>query len=482
MVNATTAAGSGLPPGNGLAPEDFATRYHLDALQRRGALGQGETIGIVTFAAIDPTVPLTFWNTYLGLNEPASRLSIVPVDGGSPGPSAVAGSDETDLDVEQSGAIAPAANVRVYEAPNTDPGFADAFFQAASDNVADTVSVSWGESQNYIAEQAAEGLETPSLAATYDEAFLELGAQGQSAFTSTGDEGAYVDLPDAMTTNIDTDVPADSPYITAAGGTTLPGPLEFLGFDANGVPTGGTELATIPSERAWSWDYLFPFCTELAFPAEDGSCALALAAGDTGGYSNEEPRPPYQQGISAFHDRNYLIPSGYQQVAPGLTLATTSILDPTPTLQSGWAATGRGTPDLSTDADPDTGYAVYDPVIFAAYGGFVEYGGTSFVAPQLNAATAVIDSALGHRVGFWNPKIYGYAGSNHSPFTPLNDTRAYSGKQYLSVTSPTGVTTAAAGQISNNNLYYTGQPGRDWNAATGLGIPDLAALAQDFSR
>jgi len=34
------------------------------------------------------------------------------------------------------------------------------------------------------------------------------------------------------------------------------------------------------------------------------------------------------------------------------------------------------------------------------------FGGTSFVAPQLNASTAVIDSYLGHRVGFWNPDIY----------------------------------------------------------------------------
>ena len=36
-------------------------------------------------------------------------------------------------------------------------------------------------------------------------------------------------------------------------------------------------------------------------------------------------------------------------------------------------------------------------------------GGTSFVAPQLNGSTAVIDSVLGHRVGFWNPSIYAAA-------------------------------------------------------------------------
>ena len=357
------------------------------------------------------------------------------------------------------------------------------FFAAASDNIADTVSISWGESQNYLAIQVANGTDTPALEDAVDEGFLELGAQGQSNFTSTGDEGAYVDIPDALTTNIDTDIPADSPYTTAAGGTTLPGTQQFLAFDTAGNPTGGTVQATIPKERAWSWDYLFPFCPAFGFtPDQTNQCVLDLAAGGTGGYSQYEPRPSYQQGISAFNDRQYLTPTNYKEVAPGLTLATDISFDPTPPLRSGYAFSGRGTPDVSTNADPETGYAVYDPVLFADTGGFAQYGGTSFVAPQLNGATAVIDSALGHRVGFWNPTIYAAAGGNHSPFQPLNDTQAYSGKKYLSATSAGGVTTAVPGQFSNNNLFYTGQPGRDWNAAVGLGLPDLTALANTFNR
>ena len=69
------------------------------------------------------------------------------IDGGAPGPSGTAGSDETDLDIEQSGALAPGANVISYQAPNTDYGFSDGFFTAASQNVASTVSTSWGESE-----------------------------------------------------------------------------------------------------------------------------------------------------------------------------------------------------------------------------------------------------------------------------------------------------------------------------------------------
>lgn len=69
------------------------------------------------------------------------------------------------------------------------------------------------------------------------------------------------------------------------------------------------------------------------------------------------------------------------------------------------------------------------------------------------------DSALGHRVGFWNPAVYQFAKMKSSPFTPLN----------------TPGTT-------NDNLYYSGMSGTLYNPATGLGTPDLAKLAADFAK
>jgi hypothetical protein len=79
-------------------------------------------------------------------------------------------------------------------------------------------------------------------------------------------------------------------------------------------------------------------------------------------------------------------------------------------------------------------------------------------APQLNGSTAEIDSYLGHRVGFWNPEIYSFATSRHDPFTPLNTVGG-----------------------TNDNLYYTGNgAGSLYNAGSGLGTPNLSALAADF--
>ncbi len=86
-----------------------------------------------------------------------------------------------------------------------------------------------------------------------------------------------------------------------------------------------------------------------------------------------------------------------------------------------------------------------------------EEGGTSFVDPQLNASAVVIDGYLGHRVGFWNPVMYRAVATGHDAFTQLS----------------------TAG-TSNDNLFYTGNPGAQYNAGTGLGLPDLAKLASIF--
>jgi kumamolisin len=187
-------------------------------------------------------------------------------------------------------------------------------------------------------------------------------------------------------------------------------------------------------------------------------------------------------GVDAFNDYEYLTPIDPTTVN-GLTEPTAFSFTAVPPLGSGTAPSGRAVPDLSFDGDPQTGYAVYDPQFKALYGAsVVQYGGTSFVAPQLNAVSAVYASALGHRVGFWNPVIYSAAQSANSPFTPLDIDQQFQGSEYLSTTNATtGVTKALPGAFSSDNLYYTGTPGTDFNAGSGLGYANLGALESDFS-
>ena len=154
-------------------------------------------------------------------------------------------------DLEQSGALAPGANVIDYQAPNTDPGFADAFFTVASQNTADTVSTSWSESETLLESLILAGQEAATYNAAFDEAFLELAAQGQSAFDASGDSGAYAASRDLGTTNLSVGTNPDSPYITATGGTTLPSPPR------RPVRTVAPRV-TVPAQRIWGWDYLWP--------------------------------------------------------------------------------------------------------------------------------------------------------------------------------------------------------------------------------
>ena len=62
---------------------------------------------------------------------------------------------------------------------------------------------------------------------------------------------------------------------------------------------------------------------------------------------------------------------------------------------------GRNMPDISADADPETGYQYLEEGKVSNF-----TGGTSFVAPELNGTTALFVEFLGSRVGQINPALY----------------------------------------------------------------------------
>jgi subtilase family serine protease len=439
-------------------PTNFESNYGLSSLESSSA-GRGSTIGIVTLAALDQGAPEYFWSNIMHLPNVGRKVTVDNIDGGPGAPTWDAGSSETDLDVEQSGGVAPGANVIVYQAPNTDFGFADAFFEAASQNVADSVSTSWGDSETYYQSLINSGLESPGLQSSSDEAFLELAAQGQSAFDAAGDDGAYDANDDVGSTNLSVDSPADSPYITAGGGTTLPWSATFT--DSS---TGLSAPVQVTSQRAWGWDYLWQPIATITKSALNATFVevQGLIGGGGGGFSTFESEPSYQQGVSgtqSYTGVQWLTPTTPENVGDLIEPTQWTLNDPPRTVTG--SGTGRAVPDLSVDADPETGYLEWSPsFVQGDVGPELEggWGGTSFVGPQLNGTTAVIDAALGHRVGFWNPTIYALATSHNSPFTPLQQVGT-----------------------SDDNLFYTGNAGDVYNEATGLGVPNLGALAHDFA-
>jgi kumamolisin len=451
-VTVKPASSSSDLPGDYL-PSDFAARYGLDPLYKKGD-GAGETLAIVTLAALDPGAPQYFWQNIANVPATGRTVTVDNVDGGPGAPSDAAGTGETDIDVEQSGALAPGANVVVYQAPNSDPGFIDAFFTAASQNVADTLSTSWGESETYVAGAVAAGEETNAYEAAFDEAFLELADQGTSVFDAAGDAAAYDASDDIGTTNLAVDTPADSPYATAGGGTTTPWSGAVSGKD-------GSASVTVPDQRAWGWDYLWqPFATVNG--TTYAQAATTNVVGGGGGFSVVEPEPSYQRlvsGATDYHGVRYLTPTDYKDVDPNFIEPTEWSVNPNPPLVSG-SGSGRAVPDVSADADPYSGYLLYEPSAVAVGNPALEagWGGTSFIGPQFNGSTAVIDSVLGHRIGLWNPNLYAFAAGPDSPVTPLNQVGT-----------------------GNDNIFYTGNPGQLYNEATGLGVPNLAKFAKDLA-
>jgi subtilase family serine protease len=287
-----------------------------------------------------------------------------------------------------------------------------------------------------IKELVALGSETPAYIAAFDEMFLEMAAQGQSAFDASGDEAAYDDYNEFGTTGLAVDSPADSPYITASGGTTLP----FTGTLSG--PAGTAAVSSGGAERTWGWDYTWAPTAQV-----DGLSLQTIAedpflgvTGSGGGFSSVESQPRYQQGVpgtTSYTAVPYFTSTNVQDIGGGVFEPTAFGFNPSPATIHGFG-TGRAVPDLSTDADPLSGFLLYEPSAQPVLQ--PDWGGTSFVAPQLNGSAAVIDSYVGHRVGFWNPSIYKFATQRNSPFGPLNTPGT-----------------------SNDNLFFTGTPGTVYN-------------------
>ncbi|MCY0880775.1 MAG: S53 family peptidase, partial [Firmicutes bacterium] len=313
------------------------------------------------------------------------------------------GRSETTLDVEQTGAIAPGANLMVYEGANTNKGLLDVFTAIATQDKAQVVTCSWGESELDQSYDAAH---------SFNNILEEAAAQGQSVFIAAGDDGAYADYPLIDTPSVS--FPASSPFVTAVGGTTLP---------ENGhiaIPGGSISMS---GQQGWSWSYLLPYYKNYGYPSEEEFATKVFPVGTGGGSSIYFLKPDYQKN---------------------------SPFDPKTTI-------GRDVPDVSLNADPLTGYSIYDTNKDSSVGtGWLNgWGGTSFATPIWAAFTADMDSGLKTPVGFATPTLYQIdakkEGSQHPPFSAI--------------------------QKGNNWLFYCSG---DDNEVTGLGTPHIAALFNDL--
>jgi kumamolisin len=172
--------------------------------------GAGQTIAIVELGGGYQQGDLDTYFSGLGLRSPS--VSAVGVDGAAnkPGQDPQGADGEVMLDIEVAGALAPAADIVVYFAPNTDAGFVDAVAQAAhATPTPAAISISWGASEDDWTAQARTAL---------DEAIADAAALGVTVTAAAGDDGSSDRAPDGRP---HVDFPASSPHTLGCGGTRL---------------------------------------------------------------------------------------------------------------------------------------------------------------------------------------------------------------------------------------------------------------------
>ncbi|MHB8449324.1 MAG: S53 family peptidase [Mycobacteriales bacterium] len=253
---------------------------------------------------------------------------------------------EETLDAEAVHTMAPAAGIDYYAATDVFTGLDVAELDAVEAHQVDVISNSWGN----LGESPLPGSKQLD-----DEIFSQAAATGIAIFFSSGDEGDDV----AATGSRQADFPATSPLVTAVGGTSLS--VSRTGGYAGETAWGTSEAAL--SGGSWT-------------PALPGN----FLYGGGGGVSTLYPEPAYQQGIVP----NYL--ATYGGVPPG-----------------------RVVPDVSLDADPNTGFIVGQTQTFPD--GSVRYseyriGGTSLSCPLFAGIMALADQVAGHSLGYVTPALY----------------------------------------------------------------------------
>jgi kumamolisin len=173
--------------------------------------GAGQCIGIIELGGGYSVQDLTVY--FRGLGIPMPQVVSVPVSGGRNRPTGDPnGPDgEVMLDIEVAGAIAPAAKIVVYFAPNTNQGFFQAINRAVHDSVnrPSVISISWGGPELSWSKAALNA---------FNQAFLAAGLMGITVCVAAGDGGSSDGVPGRLA---HADFPASSPYALACGGTHL---------------------------------------------------------------------------------------------------------------------------------------------------------------------------------------------------------------------------------------------------------------------
>ncbi len=324
----SSPAGSPTPPGSAFTPAELDQAYGVNQIMDGGLQqqGAGQTVAIIDaydnpmFVSSNSagflTSDLHKFDVEFNLPEPAGFFTKVNQTGGTSYPAGNTGwGTEIALDVEWVHSIAPLANIILVEAnDNSDNNLLGAAHWAATNTAATVVTMSFSSPGGFSGESS------------YDSDFVSPPGKGVTFFASTGDY------------SVPAGYPAESTNVVAVGGTTL-------------TVSGGN----YSSEKVWG----------------DGH---AGDEGGSGGISQYESAPPYQNGLVIHSGSSIVNQNGY-----------------------------RATPDVAFDADPNSGVAVLDSYSQGSADPWIQVGGTSLSSPSWAGLMSITDEIrANHGLGSLN--------------------------------------------------------------------------------
>ncbi len=412
-----------------LTPPDLAVMYDLPP-NTYPYPGSGQSIAVVGQSYVDLSIDSivrefltsTTTRTFTPVLVPGSGVQAV-----SPGDQG-----ESEIDLEYTSALLNGANiVLVYVGSNPNYGVFDALAFAIDQNIAPVVSISYSECETFLS--SAELAQGTAL-------FQQAGLQGQTLVAASGDAGstacAFSTASSLSTTQLQAlavGYPADSPYVTAVGGTQM----------APGTFTQGSSTfwraATSPFDSVPS---LLSYVPEIAW--NEDSPSLGIFAGG-GGASAIVARPSWQTGVPG-------IPAGSTRLLPDIALQASSS-------NPGFLFCTDDRSYFTAGQNPGCNLGSESLDVYP------HAGGTSFAAPTFAAMVALLNQntqTLGQ--GNLNPILYGLAADPSTAASVFHDITSGS------IACTPGVPgCSAAGQSG-----FSTTPGYD--LATGLGSLDFLHL------
>ena len=409
----------------GLGPADFDKIYNVPP----SVNGTGETIAIVSDSGIQAT-DVSEFRSIFGL--PAINYQEIQTDPNNPVGVLGSDSDEVEavLDVEWSGAVAPAAQIDLVvsaspsNTPSTFGGDVSAEYivqntnNFSGANPAPILSFSYGECELGLGVTGNK---------FYNNLWQQAMGEGITVLVSAGDNGSaacdlfYAQGPPSQPAEFGLEVNGigSTPYNVAVGGTDfndVNNPQDYWGT-SNNATTGQSVLGYVP-EMTWN-----DSCTNSVIYSQVFGDATALA----GCNDINQQELLYEETSNPETGTGGVIVTNPVGGSGGVSNCTSSNQSTPSSCSGGYAKpawqTGPGVPNDGNRDLPDISMFAGDGLISGSFyidceedfvgapcnlsnEAFLEVGGTSVSAQVMAGVVALLDQKTGSRQGLLNPTLY----------------------------------------------------------------------------